>query len=123
MSKYELIIAIRNKWQQIHPHLRWLHSIPNGGNPHPSVPSQMVREGATKGIPDLFLPVPRVPIPCDGYHGLYIEMKTEKGTLTKEQKEFFAFAGNNGYLCKVCRSSDEALDVLGGYLSLKLKSP
>lgn len=109
------ILIVRNNLQQKYPELRWLHSIPNGGLRHPSVASQMVREGTVKGIPDLYLPVPR-----NGYHGLYIEFKTPIGKLSKEQKEFFAFASANGYACHIARSVDDGLKILGDYLLIPI---
>ena len=44
------------------------------------------------GVPDLFLPVPK-----NGYHGLFIEMKSEKGCLTENQQWFLTNAESVGY--------------------------
>jgi len=55
----------------IHPELRLLYSIPNGGRRPASVARIMSLEGVNAGIPDLCLPIAR-----NGYHALYIEMKS-----------------------------------------------
>lgn len=58
------------------PELKLLHAIPNGIKTSIGVAAKAKREGMTKGVPDLHLPVPR-----GGYHGLWIEMKKPGGVL------------------------------------------
>ena len=41
------------------------------------------------GVPDLFLPVPR-----NNFHGLYIEMKNEKGRVSVSQSRFYLLRMN-----------------------------
>jgi hypothetical protein len=68
--------------------------------------------GAKKGIPDLFLPVP-----SGGFHGMYIEMKKEKGgTISSEQKVWISLLKQQGYEAIVCRGADEAKQAIENYL-------
>jgi len=104
--------------QAIYPQLRWLHAIPNA-NSH-----RMVAEGVRSGISDIYLPYPKFDndIEC-WYHGLYIEMKTEKrrnqknGGLSDDQIEFIDYAERVGYKCEVCYSWEEARDKIKEYLN------
>lgn len=61
-----------------------------------------------KGVPDLFIPHAN-----RFYHGLFIEMKTEKGRLSPEQKEVIPRLEAEGY--KV------AVSIPRGLLSLLMK--
>lgn len=113
-----------------YPQLKWLHAIPNGGSRYIAEATKMVAAGLRKGALDIFLPYsvyyvndkmhPFV------YHGLYIEMKTEKrrkeknGGLTDEQIEFIEYATSAGYYCKVCYNWIEARDMILKYLEGKL---
>ena len=67
-------------------------------------------QGMLSGVPDLFLPVPRG---C--FHGLYIEMKSEKGRLTDNQKWFLSNAESLGYKTVVCYSANEAIEKIKEY--------
>jgi len=69
-------------WQK-EPEWSLLFSIPNGGYRKLKTAIRMKRTGTKAGIPDIFLPVGR-----RGYHGLFIEMKSEKGVVQKTQKEW-----------------------------------
>jgi hypothetical protein len=62
------------------PELALLHAIPNGGHRHKATAARLKAEGVKRGVPDVCLPVPR-----GGAHGLYIELKTERGKPTPEQ--------------------------------------
>lgn len=102
--------------------LAWLHSIPNGGLRDARTAALMKAEGARKGIADIFLPVSIQA--TDGIHGvygivcgLYIEMKTELGLQSSEQKDFEQFVKAQGYAYHVCRSWRAAAIVIQNYLT------
>jgi hypothetical protein len=108
--------------QHLYPQLKWLHAIPNA-NQH-----RMVAEGVRAGVSDIFLPWPmRQPWhevnPDGSYHGLYIEMKTDKrrkqknGRLSQDQIDFIDYARKAGYKCWVCYSWLEARDRILEYLN------
>ena len=67
--------------------------------------------GVTAGVADLLLFVPR-----GGWHGLCLEVKTEKGRQRETQKEWEEAVTAQGYLYLIVRSTDEARKVLETYL-------
>lgn len=69
--------SIRQRW----PCLCLLHHIPNGGRRDPIEARHLKEQGVKPGVPDLCLPVPR-----GRFHGLYIELKTQRGHATPEQE-------------------------------------
>jgi len=95
------------------PELRWMFAIPNGGYRTKATAGKMAAEGLKAGIADVF-----VPIPSKDYHGLFIEMKFGRNKLTELQQEFFEYATQQGYLCKVAYSADEAIEIIDDYLGL-----
>ena len=66
--------------------------------------------GVKSGVPDLFYPVP-----MNGYHGLFIEMKANKGRLSMEQKKWIAALEQLGYKCVVAYGWEEAKEALIEY--------
>lgn len=89
-----------------------LFHIPNGGSRDPREARNLKLQGVRAGVPDLFLPVAR-----KGRHGLFIEMKREKGgTVSKAQREWLELLGREGYAAEVCRGAMEAIRLLKGYL-------
>lgn len=56
-----------------YPELKLCHAIPNGGLRNLKVAVKLKREGVLAAIPDVHLPVPRLP-----YSGLYIEFKSRR---------------------------------------------
>lgn len=99
----------------VYPELARLFHVPNGGQRHAAVAAKLKGQGVKAGVPDLFLPVPRY-----GRPGLWIEMKTATGTLSKAQKDWGEFLEGAGYRVEVCRSFDQARIVLLDYLNPKV---
>jgi VRR-NUC domain len=103
------------------PELELLLAIPNGGNRDSSTGARMKAEGALKGVPDLFLPVPCVYVTRGfserTYCGLWIEMKTKKGRLSDEQKDILNKLHKQGYAVVKATSWHEAADFIKQYLN------
>ncbi len=95
-----------------HPELRWLFSVPNGGQRSKAVAGKMKASGVKKGVYDLILPVAR-----KGFTTLCIELKWGKNKLTQEQKEFKAFVESEGGKCVECWNWEEAKKEIEWYLS------
>lgn len=98
--------------QKKYPELKLLHHIPNGGSRHASEAANLKRQGVKPGVPDLCLPVAR-----GGYHGLYIEMKSEEGVISLNQRVFLESLNEEGYKAVVCHGFDKARKVIEEYLA------
>jgi len=78
--------------------------------------ARLKAEGMRAGTPDMLLAVRR-----GNYAGLWIEMKTLAGRLTDSQDEMGALLAKHGYCVVLCRSADEAIRTIDGYLHLPQK--
>ena len=95
-----------------HPELKLLHHIPNGGSRDPREAHNLKRQGVKPGVPDICLPVPRG---C--FHGLYIELKRQRGgRLSDEQSGWLSALTRQGYMAVVCKGWQEARGIIMGYL-------
>lgn len=92
-------------------HRRRLFSIPNGGKRNAREAAILKAEGATAGVPDLFLAIPR-----RSKHGLFIEMKSGANKCTVAQREFLNDAAEMNYDTMVCRSFDDFKNEITQYL-------
>lgn len=102
--------------ERAHPELRWLHAIPNGGLRSKTEAARLKRQGVKAGVADLCLPCAR-----NGCHGLYIEMKRQKGgRLSDEQDEFGQFVTEQGYRWLRCNGWQAAAQAIADYLGFKL---
>ena len=99
--------TIRSRW----PELALLHHIPNGGTRDPVEAKHLKQQGVKRGVPDLCLPVAR-----GAYHGLYIEMKTESGRATADQKWWGEQLTRQGYCWFVCHGWENAVQTIEAYL-------
>ena len=79
------------------PELEYMFHVPNGGKREKATAVALKRQGVKAGVPDIVLPVPR-----DGYHGLYIELKAGKNKPTQNQKRWLKFLQEQGYYTAVC---------------------
>ena len=72
----------------------------------------MKAQGVKAGVPDVCIPVPR----C-GYHGLYIELKRQRGgKLSEEQKELIPKLRAQGYRVEICKGFHPAADLIEKYM-------
>jgi len=101
------------------PELDLMFAIPNGGLRDKVTASRLKMEGVKTGVPDIFLPVPRLVI-AGGMsvtrHGLFIEMKKEKGTVQDNQRDWQAKLIEQGYAWEVCYGWEQARYHLLAYL-------
>ena len=98
-------------------------AIPNAAKRSFTVAAMIKREGLLKGFPDLIIPHGR-----HGFHGLFIEMKSEKqlksthgkyragGKLTPEQSEVHEILIREGYMVKVCDKIENFQKLVNFYL-------
>ena len=96
-------------------HFWWgdlLFAIPNGGYRTKIGAYKLKKEGVKKGVPDLFLAVP-----VQNYSGLFIEMKSRKGSVSADQKKMMKMLEKQGYHCVVCRSVTEGMFEITNYLA------
>ena len=99
---------MQDRW----PELGLLFHIPNGGYRHPATAARMKELGVKPGVPDLFLPAAR-----GNYHGLWIEMKRQKGgRVSPMQMAWMDSLTRQGYKTAVCHGAAEAIMTIAGYL-------
>lgn len=93
------------QFNNTYPELRGLlFSVPNGGYRSKREANKLRHEGMTAGIPDLIF----------AYDGMcyFIEMKTETGVLSDEQKGIIRKLEEQGFIVLVCRSAEKAMDII-----------
>ncbi len=93
-----------------YPNLDLLHCSLNGVKLSGTQAKIAKGQGMLSGVPDLFLPVP-----IGGYHGLFIEMKSDKGRLSTNQTWFLSKVELLGYKIAVCYSANEAIKTIENY--------
>jgi hypothetical protein len=111
-----------------YPALKALYAVPNGGLRHPAVGKMLKAEGATAGVWDCNLPVPRVygfakgdPSPAHfpplaDIIGLWIEIKTGRDKLSPEQIAWRDLLEPYGHEFYVARDMMETLNYIKAYL-------
>lgn len=114
-EEQELLI----KWAAMnrgkYPALHRLFHIPNGGSRHPAEAAHLKKLGVKAGIPDLFLP-----FPANGFHGLWIEMKSTTGRPTALQLDWLEFFRRSGYAVAVCMGFEAAKECILAYMDGRL---
>lgn len=102
------------EWVRMRPLLSpYVFHIPNGGDRTVSYRAKLKKMGLKPGVSDLFVALPRAK-----YCGMFLELKSEKGRLSVEQKVFLSDMEKVGYLTKVCFSIEEAIQAIEEYASL-----
>lgn len=102
---------------QYRDHPALLFAIPNGGARDRITGKRLKEEGVMAGIPDICLSWP-----CGGYHGLFIELKRQRGgKVSKAQEKAINALRNAGYCAEACEGWIEARDLILGYMAGTLK--
>lgn len=98
-------------WAKTQPILsEYLIHIPNGGYRHLKEAIKLKKMGVNAGVSDLFLAYPN-----SHYHGLWIELKSEQGRLSSEQKAWLILMEQVGYATTISYSIEDTFDVLQSY--------
>lgn len=100
------------KW----PCLERLYHTPNGGYRNVAEAAHFKRMGVRPGVPDLFLPYP-----AGGFHGLWLEMKTNVGRPTACQRDWIEYLRSVGYAAYICRGAGEAINAIEAYMAAEGK--
>jgi hypothetical protein len=95
------------------PEIALMHAIPNGGYRNKAEAGRLKAAGVKRGVPDICLPVPR-----HGYHGLYIELKVDDNTPSKEQRWYLEQLSKWGYWTCAVWGADSAIATISHYLDL-----
>jgi hypothetical protein len=89
-----------------------LMAIPNGHKRNAITGAILKREGVVAGVSDLFLMKAN-----KDFHGLWIEVKLDKGKQSESQKEFEVKALREGYSYVICKSTDHFIEVVTNYIN------
>ena len=95
-----------------YPELKLLYHVPNGGSRNKIEAARLQAQGVKAGVPDLCLPVAR-----GGNHGLYIELKRQRGGRISEEQVRWIM--KHGYSAAICRGWEEAARTIVEYLQQK----
>ena len=87
-------------------------AVPNGGHRAKAVAASLKAEGVSAGVPDMV-----ITRAAGGYHGAYLELKTSKGRLSPEQKQWLTSLRNEGYCAVACRGHKDAIAFIRAYFS------
>lgn len=88
-----------------------LFAVPNGGSRNKAEAGMLKDEGVTPGVSDLILLKPN-----RFYGALCLEMKTPDGKQSRSQEEWQKAAEANGAKYVLCRSLDDFMREINGYL-------
>lgn len=94
----------------------YLVHVPNGGYRKGREGAKLKRMGVQAGYPDLILDIPK-----GGYHGLRIELKKPKGSVTRDnQKQRIAALIDEGYYAEVCKGFQDTTQTIKRYMAGEL---
>ena len=110
-SEQQAVITWVDAMQIKYPELEWMYHVPNEGKRSRYIGNKLKKEGLKPGVPDLCLPVPK-----QGYIGLYIEMKRSDNKPTDNQMKWLKALAGFGHYTIVCYSAEEAIKVLEWYV-------
>ncbi len=94
-----------------------LHATPNGGMRTKATAGKMKAEGQKSGYPDMSLDAPK-----GSYHGMRLELKVAKNSITSAQKNMLNALSAQGYYCVLAYGHEEAIAAIEQYWGLPDRS-
>jgi hypothetical protein len=102
------------EWVNLHPSISpYVIHIPNEGKRSFSFGKKLKKMGMRAGVYDLFIAIPK-----NGYHGMWLELKSRKGKLSKEQLQFCEDMGKQDYFPYVVYTIDDAIEIIKEYCGI-----
>lgn len=102
----------------MHPVARRAFAVPNGGARSKVTAAILKAEGVLPGVPDVILLEPR-----GGFHGMAMEFKAGRGSLTSEQSDMLQHLAEQGYCCAVAYDAELAWRFTVSYLRGEMSPP
>lgn len=106
-----------NSWNKLnskkYPLLEWMFHSPNGGGRSKAESGILKAMGVKPGVPDFILPFPSE----GGYQGLAIELKSEIGRLSDDQRAWLRHAYQQGWCVSVVRTLEQHMDVVKEFMN------
>lgn len=96
------------------PDLALMYHVPNGGTRNEIEAARLKQQGVKPGVPDICIPAAR-----GRFHGMYIEMKANRGRVSDKQKEWLSMLNDRGYHAVVCYGFEDARLEIEAYFSVK----
>ena len=110
----QVVFMERVAWQVPASLAELVWANPNGGLRDKRTAARLKAEGVKPGVPDVTVAIAR-----GGFHGLWLELKRQRGgTVSKEQKRVHGALRAAGYRVEVCVGAEHAWRVLCEYLGL-----
>ena len=110
MNETDLQMHVVNYIRMQYPKARFCASL-GGIRTSISQAIKAKKTGYWAGFPDL-----QICEPNQLYHGLFIELKTEKGRATASQKQWIKALNERGYKSVICKGFMECKEQLDNYL-------
>lgn len=112
-AAYFQILALNEKRL---PRLKWIHASMNGASASSkAAAAQRKAQGQKAGVSDICIPIPR-----NGYHGAWFELKIKPNKVSDAQKEFLAAMTDEGYYAIAVWSLSELIQKTEYYLDITL---
>lgn len=109
-TEHQIQAALFQWLRAVHPKVI-AYAIPNAARRSPQQAAYLKAEGLRAGMPDVVIAKA-----CGGFHGLYLELKRDKGRLADSQRETLMALANEGYACAIAWNLDEAIELITQYL-------
>ena len=110
MNETDLQMHVVNYIRMQYPKARFCASL-GGIRTSISQARKAKKTGYWAGFPDL-----QITEPNKWYHGLFIEIKTETGRATKNQRDWIKALNKRGYKAVICKGFQHCKDEIDNYL-------